>query len=126
VKRPALFYTLLTVLLFIAATVSEYVAETSSPSKAALKVVFTCVWPVVFYLAATYSDTPWVNSIILGLVFVGITPTVFDNTTHGWEHHPTVALAIGAVSVALMAATLIYSVVLSLQQKGVDDRKEAP
>lgn len=125
-KRPALFYIPATVLLFIAATVSEYLAETSNLNKATLKVAFTCVWPVVFYLAATYTSTPWVNNIILGLVFVGITPTVFDNTTHGWAHHPTVALTIGAAAVALMAAVLIYSTMLSLRQKGAGDREEAP
>lgn len=125
-KRPALFYVPVTVLLFVAATVSEYLAETSSPSKAAFRVAFTCVWPVVFYLAATYSSTAWVNNIILGLVFVGVTPTVFDSTSHGWEHHPTIALVIGAASVALMAAALTYSTVLSLRQKGAGDREEAP
>lgn len=125
-KRPALFYIPMTVLLFLAATVSEYLAETSSPNKAAVKVAFTCVWPVVFYLAATYTDTAWVNNIILGLVFVGITPTVFDSTTRGWEQHPTIALVIGAATVGLMGTVLTYSTVLSLRQKGAGDREEAP
>lgn len=123
--RPARFYVPVAAVLFVAASVNQYVAEPEHLDRAALTVAFTFIWPIVFYLAAVNTPTPWANNMILSALFVGLTPTVYDNTTTGWSEYPTTAIVIGAVMTSLMAVTLFYSIALSHRQKDHGEREEA-
>jgi hypothetical protein len=122
--RPARFYISATAALFVAVTISEYLKVFVGPTHAMLAIAFTCIWPVAFYCAATYTPSPWANNLILGALYVGITPTVYDNATDGWVGYPLIAITIGALAVALMSVVLLYSILLSLRLNRQREREE--